>query len=297
MSHVLIVEDSRTQALQIRFLLEDAGFEVTVAGNGREALSVLARQVPDVVLTDLEMPEMNGLKLVEAARKDYPALPVILMTAMGSEEIAVQALQKGAASYVPKRVLNQDIVATLHQVLLVAQLSREEERVLGCLTHADFRFVLDNDVAMIAPLIVHLQENLGRIQQCDRHERMRIGVALHESLTNAIHHGNLQVDSQLRQGDDDEKAFRDLIAARRTQSPYAERRVHFRAALSPTESVYTVKDEGPGFDPRTLPDPTDPHILERVGGRGLVLIRTFMDRVEHNENGNQITMTKYRHGE
>ena len=55
-----------------------------------------------------------------------------------------------------------------------------------------------------------------------------------------------------------------------------------------------VRDEGPGFDPATLPDPTDPSNLERVGGRGLLLIRTFMDEVRHNESGNEITFVKRR---
>jgi len=53
-----------------------------------------------------------------------------------------------------------------------------------------------------------------------------------------------------------------------------------------------VEDEGPGFDPATVPDPTDPGNLERIGGRGLMLIRTFMDDVEHNEKGNRITLRK-----
>ena len=55
-----------------------------------------------------------------------------------------------------------------------------------------------------------------------------------------------------------------------------------------------VADEGHGFDPNTLPDPTDPANLERVGGRGLLLIRTFMNEVTFNKAGNAITLVKYR---
>src|SRR5882762_2619217 len=102
MSRVLVVEDSKTQAQQIKLLLEDASYEVEIAQHGLEAMAALRRAVPDIVLTDLEMPQMNGLELVEAVRRDFAWVPVVLMTAHGSEEIAALALRKGAASYVPK---------------------------------------------------------------------------------------------------------------------------------------------------------------------------------------------------
>jgi anti-sigma regulatory factor (Ser/Thr protein kinase) len=85
-----------------------------------------------------------------------------------------------------------------------------------------------------------------------------------------------------------------LIDERRVDPNYRNRRVHVTARESPAEAVYVIRDEGPGFDPSKLPDPTDPSNLVRVSGRGLLLIRTFMDEVHHNEIGNEITMTKRR---
>ena len=290
MSDILIVEDSRTQALQIQLLLENLGFEVRCASNGREALAELEKHVPEVVLTDLDMPELNGLELVEAVRQDYASVPVILMTAMGSEEIAVQALQKGAAGYIPRRNLNRDIAATLHDVLEVARASQHQERALACLNQAEFHFVLENDIELVAPLIEFLEGSLVRMDRCDRNELMRVGMALHEALVNAIQHGNLEVGTELRQ--QDERVYYNLTRDRRGQRPYRDRRVQVSAKLTPHESVFVVADEGPGFDTRTVPDPNDPANLERIGGRGLILIRTFMDRVEHNDRGNRIAMTK-----
>jgi CheY-like chemotaxis protein len=295
MARILVVEDSRTQALEIQLLLEDAGYEVSLAGNGKEAVQALQGGLPDLVLTDLSMPEMNGLELVEAVRRDYPGLPIVLMTALGNEEIAVQALQAGAASYVPKKNLTRDILPTLEDILEVAQAGRQEKRLLGCLQSAEFTFVLDNDVSLVAPLIGHLEESIVRIRQCDRTQLIRMGVALHEALVNAIEHGNLEVSSRLRQ--EDEADYRRLAEERRRQPPFCDRRVHVTARLSPAEAVYVVRDEGPGFDPSTLPDPTDPANLENIGGRGLMLIRTFMDRVEFNPGGNEITLVnRHRQG-
>ena len=86
MSSLLLVEDSLTQATQIRLTLKKAGFDVYVAENGRLALDVLQTHEPDLVLTDLQMPEMDGLQLVDAVRRDHPHLPVVLMTSHGSDD-------------------------------------------------------------------------------------------------------------------------------------------------------------------------------------------------------------------
>jgi CheY-like chemotaxis protein len=292
MSRILVAEDSSTQAQQIQMLLEEAGFEVERAVNGLEALQAIGRRAPDLVLTDLDMPEMNGLELVETLRQQYPSIPVILMTQFGSEEIAVQALQKGAASYVPKRNLMRDIVSTIDDVLVLANAHRHQDWVLECLTQTEWQFVLDNNQELIPPLIGHLQQNLKRMRFCDEMGLIHLAVALNEALINAIHHGNLEVSSELRAKDD--TPYFALIDQRRHQSPYRERRVHLVARESAAEVIYTVRDEGPGFDPSRLPDPTDSANVKMLSGRGLLLIRTFMDEVHHDPTGTQITMIKRR---
>src|SRR4051812_38910940 len=101
---VLVVDDSAMDRhLAGAIIQKMEGWHADFAGNGVEALAMLEQKKADVVLTDMLMPEMDGLQLVQAVRTKYPLIPVILMTAHGSEDIAIQALQKGAASYVPKK--------------------------------------------------------------------------------------------------------------------------------------------------------------------------------------------------
>ena len=83
-------------------LEKNPDWTIIYAVNGKEALEEIEKHIPDLVLTDMQMPEMNGLELVTAVKEEYPFIPVLLMTAQGSEEIAVQALRRGAASYVPE---------------------------------------------------------------------------------------------------------------------------------------------------------------------------------------------------
>lgn len=302
MAKILVVDDVRTDRVLAKSLLERrpgmealecrTGLTGLEAAAGEEALEVLQRESVDLVLTDMMMPGMNGLELVETVRSRYPTLPVILMTAHGSEDIAMQALQKGAASYVPKQNLARDLLDTVEEVLRLTSAERGQQRLLDCMTRTEADFQLDNDPALVPALIGHVRENLRRLNSCAENDRLRVTVALSEALVNAIYHGNLEVGSELRE--QDEKAYRRLLEERRHSKPYADRRIHVHTSESADEARYVIRDEGNGFDPASLPDPTDPTNLERTSGRGLLLIRTFMDEVRHNDKGNEIVMIKRR---
>ena len=85
-----------------------------------------------------------------------------------------------------------------------------------------------------------------------------------------------------------------LIRERKQTSPFCHRRVRLEAEFSDKHICVQISDERPGFDPKCIPDPTCGDNVTKVSGRGLFLIRSFMDQVAHNECGNQITMTKLR---
>jgi CheY-like chemotaxis protein len=233
---------------------------------------------------------MDGLALVQNIREKFPLLPVILMTAHGSEEVAIQALRAGATNYVPKKSLGRELADTLRQVLDIAGVDRRRQKLLGSMERREAGFRLDNDPELITPLIQMLQEDLSVMSICDATVRMRVGVALQESISNALYHGNLEVSSDLRQ--DDEREFFKLAERRRREQPYSDRRVHIDARVDREAATYIIEDEGPGFDTSSLDRPIDPEDLMRIGGRGMLLIRTFMDEVSHNDRGNRITLVK-----
>lgn len=295
MQTVLVVDDVTLDRHLVGALIEEhVGWSAVFAEDGRDALALIKLQVPDVVLTDLQMPEMNGLQLVEAIRRDYSYLPVILMTAHGSEEIAVAALKAGAASYVPKRDLARDLVPTTQKVLDMARTSRNQQQVLDCLIETEFRFLLSNDPHRVQPLINHLQDHLTLMNLVDKAGLIRVGTALHEGLINAMEHGNLELSSELRESENPSD-YRKLVDERRQQQPYSDRRVLVVARFSRNEAVFVIRDDGRGFDPSKLADPRDPANLQKCSGRGLFLIRTFMDEVRFNDAGNEITMIKRQH--
>ncbi len=292
MTHILVVDDSPTERRRVGRLLENGidSVSVTYAENGQMAFDSLETILPDLIVTDLQMPVMDGLGLVERIADAGIAVPAILMTSFGNEEIALQALNAGAASYVPKAVLNKHLIKTVETVLAVSQGNKNRLRVLQALTDVQLRFVLDNDTTYIPPLISYLQEQMARMRLFNESHLIRIGMALCEALTNAVHHGNLELDSEWRQSD--ESLYYKKADERRQELPYSERRVRMLATLSGDEVSFVIDDEGSGFAVEEQRDPTEEINMDRMGGRGLLLIRSFMDQVTHNAIGNSITMIK-----
>jgi CheY-like chemotaxis protein/anti-sigma regulatory factor (Ser/Thr protein kinase) len=291
MSRVLIVDDSPVDRRLVGGLLEKApSIDVEYAADGAEALEAMRSATPKLVVTDLIMPNMDGLELVAAVVEEFPTVPVILMTGKGSESIAVRALKAGAASYVPKSVLAEWLLDTVENVLAVAQEEQTQTKLMDCMIGCRFR--VDNDAGTVSALVNFLRLIVRNVGLCDETNSIRTGVALEEALNNALFHGNLELDSDTREGN--RSVYWALVEERSKTQPFCDRKIHVEVELTDSEGRFSVRDEGPGFDPKNLPDPTDPANLEKPSGRGLLLMRTFMDEVVFNPAGNQVTLVKKR---
>ncbi|HKG33807.1 MAG TPA: sigma 54-interacting transcriptional regulator, partial [Gemmatimonadales bacterium] len=115
---VLIVDDERTLARAVKAFLGEAGYEAEVAGDGERALALVQTLRPDVVFTDVRLPGMSGIDLLRRIREFDPAIPVIIMTAYGTIEGAVEAVKLGAFDYMKKPV-------DLEELKLLADRARE----------------------------------------------------------------------------------------------------------------------------------------------------------------------------
>jgi len=293
MPTILVVDDSSVDRSLVGGLLaQESSWTISYAAHGLAALESLEYAIPDLIVTDLLMPELNGLQLLTAVQKRNPLVPVILMTSHGSESIALEAIRQGAASYVPKEAIPRDLRETVQRVLAISTRQRSQVRLLGRMTRQQSTFRLENDRQLFAPLIQYLQDGAAQFGLWGDNERNRISVALEEALANALYHGNLEVGSELRERNLD--AYYETIDTRRNQSPYQDRRIEVEAELSFDRAVFAIRDGGPGFDPTILPDPTDPANLTKPSGRGVLLMRAFMDEVVYNASGNSVVLIKNR---
>ena len=122
---ILVVEDEDRLRRVIQLQLTDAGYEVDLAPNGTDALRFVDRA--DLVLTDLKLPDMDGLEVLTHARQLNPAAPVVLMTAFGTVETAVDAMKKGAADFVLKPFSLDHLMSVIERALEMRSLRRENQ--------------------------------------------------------------------------------------------------------------------------------------------------------------------------
>jgi anti-sigma regulatory factor (Ser/Thr protein kinase) len=167
-----------------------------------------------------------------------------------------------------------------------------QKRLFERLVRTESRFLLDNDLSLIPPLLGHLRDNLVRSHLCDEHGLIRLSIALSEALMNAIVHGNLEIDPCLR--DADPRAFQILIEERPRAKPYRDRRVHVVAKELLHEARYVIRHEGPGFYVANPLAADGLRMFELVSVRSMVLIHTFMDEVSHDDTGTEVTLVKRR---
>lgn len=288
MAVVLVVDDTAVDRRLAGGLLEKSGnMEVVYANNGVEALDSIGQQLPDLVLTDLQMPDIDGLKLVTTITDEYPDLPVVLMTAHGSENAAAQALANGAACYVPKSELADELLPTVSQILSTLDADQRYRKLIQCSTKTHFEFELENDPSLVEPLIDLVQQVVGSMDLFDWATRVRLGVVLEHAMNNAIFRGNLELKRNSADIMDPQ-----VVQQRLQEEPFQSRKVFVSALITHRLAEFVIRDEGPGFDKSLIPDEADPESFREGSGRGLVLIKTFMDSVSFNESGNQITFVK-----
>lgn len=142
---ILVVEDDPAMLIAFQEVLEGAGYEVAVAANGKDALSWLESQAPDLILSDISMPIMDGFKLFEAVRQipGGALIPFIFLTARGTREDIFAGKSRGADDYITKPVTTQELLSAVN-----ARLQRADELMFAQLKSAykDSLFVLANAI-------------------------------------------------------------------------------------------------------------------------------------------------------
>ncbi len=293
MPHVLIISPNR----QRRRLWTEwmAGLPETVLRHAASLEEGLAGPdaPPDVIVTSL----IHGLDGAGPLGEGLEAPGVVFVVDDTIPADLLPSLESSAStSRRPHLIREQDgassLIQAVERVLDLRQRRMEKAMIDACCTNVVLEYEIDNDKARVTPLIDLLMKRCDQFDLFDERDRVRTQIALEETLLNAIIHGNLEVDSRLREEAGDE--FGQMIALRQSIPHFADRRVTLHCELDRQGASFTIRDQGPGFDVSRIRDCRDADRLSVSSGRGLLLIRSFMDEVTYNATGNEVQLRKGR---
>lgn len=263
-NRILVVDDSPVNRRLLRDMLEVSDYQVEEAEDGEAALEVFSKQEFHLVISDVRMPRMNGIELLERIRVQKPRVPVIIVTAFADVETAVEALRLGATNFVQKPFSVKDLSEIVEKCLRSWRVNRGQgDGILHYRKTLEYR--LASTTTVIDPIFQALLEAAHSVGYPEAEVRLNVYLALSEALANAIHHGN--------QGSPDKEVLARIEIDRE--------RIFIR-----------IEDQGSGFDPSAVPDPTEPENLMRTSGRGVFLMRCYMDRVDYLEGGRIVELEK-----
>lgn len=261
---ILIVEDNEAGRRLLGLMLREGPYTIEEARDAQEALSVIERETVHLVITDVNLPGRSGLELLDHLRTRHPRLPVILITADPRLEVAIQALRLGATNFIQKPFSLEELTEIVRKSLRPWAINAGKRSFIPEMKKR-LSLKLHSSTAIIDPVFYHIYDDALSLGFPEPVLRLNVYLTLNEALANAVRHGN-------------------------REDP--EKHVHVEAELTSDRVTIWVTDEGPGFDPGTLPDPTAVENLLKTSGRGIFLMRCYMDEVEYLDGGRTLRLQK-----
>lgn len=292
---ILVVDDQQQILDFLREILSTEGFEVLTASNGVDALNLYQEHRPAFTLTDISMPQMNGIELLKQIKGLNAEAVVMLMTGDGAETWAVEALRGGAVNYFNKPVDIKEMLNTIQRYASLAAGYDFELYAPDFLRKEDLSLELKNDLGQINHAVQLIVNRCRSIFPLNDIFLIRFGI--YEMLINAVEHGNLGITYDEKTRALEENRLNELIQERCAMPDRARRRVNVDCNISPAGIVCMISDEGAGFDHSIYSSIKDPgQLFEELGtslhGRGIMLTCLQFDKVEFNEIGNSVRIEK-----
>lgn len=289
---VLVVDDDPVTLECLGETVKFLGLEVLTASDGEQALQLFEQHHPNLVVTDVRMPNMDGLSLTHQLKVRRPDCPVIIVTGYGDESTAVAALKAGACDYLHKPFQISELKNTLERALSLIRAGAMESQALRSLGKLTWSFEIENDLdnlggiltVMLRPVDVWLPES----------EQLHVRMGLQELLMNAIEHGNLGISAAEKQEALMNDTYEALLDSRRQMPGHAARRVTVWMENDPSQHLFQCRicDEGEGFDwePRlTSNGETLPALAG--SGRGIFLVKTLIPHIQYLGCGNEVRIS------
>ena len=288
---MLVVDDQEALRSLLARLLEREGFDPIQAEDGARAVEMYKTESPLVVVSDIMMPRMDGLMLLNEIRRIDRNATVILMTGQGNEDVLLKALRGGATNFFKKPFNVRELIDEIRKVVEFRLEAARSSLFSPLLVEEMKHFVMPRADAPFFPVINQITLQLPCLLPQEDILNLKIGIE--EVITNAIEHGNLGITFDQKSRAIQEGRLAELIADKGRESDAAGRSVRITSRLTPDLFEITIGDDGQGFDWRTLPA-VEPENLLAFNGRGIFLTKIYFDEVVYNDSGNVVTLRKHK---
>jgi CheY-like chemotaxis protein/anti-sigma regulatory factor (Ser/Thr protein kinase) len=283
---ILVVDDSPTVRIELKELLEGMGLEVMLAKDGRQCLEVLEHEIPDAILLDIVMPEMDGFEVLKWIKNEpkLEDIPVIMQTAIDDMESIKRGIDEGAFYYLTKPIelpLLQSIVSAaiddFREKRALKEKIRESENPLRLIVAGTFRFRTLSDGEYLAVRIANA---------CPSPKR---ATAINELIINAVEHGNLGITYDEKTEYVDNRTWYSEIERRLALPENADKDVEVKIEKDQDKMTVLIADHGPGFHFEKYLQLDATRVLDNHG-RGIHMAKLSLD-IKYIGTGNKVLVT------
>jgi len=290
MNQILIIDDEEAVRNVLEIALTEKGYEVAVAENGKKGLELFKKKRPEIVLTDVMMPEMTGLEFTRFLNEMNTDTDVIVMTGYGTEEVVIEALHAGASNYIKKPILFEDLFSIIDRIITKRKNKRRVEPAKDAVVFEKKDLVIGNDLSTVWGAVNQLLFNLHSGIDRNVVEGMRIG--LYEIIVNAIEHGNLGITYEEKSRAQKNNSYVQLLQDRKNKADEEEKKVRISSTYDREWLIIQIKDDGKGFDYRGIPEARSSETMLASHGRGIFLTSLYFDTLSFIDPGNAVRLTK-----
>lgn len=291
---ILVVEDDESLSRVLEKSLQRFHYEVVCARNGREGLELYRTAKPDLIISDIDMPVMGGLELLDAIRAEDDDVIIIMATGYGCEEYAIRALHSKANTYLKKPIELQDLWMLLNKYAESIKGQSEAVEIEESIVNRTLCMSLSNEMSNADRAAVRLANEVKPF--FSRSDILGLRLGLFEILVNAMEHGNLGITQEEKNSvlEEDLEQINSLYEERMKNPEYADRKVTIDFAMEQLFCEWTISDQGKGFNVENYPKGTDEESgLPTSTGHGIFLARLQFDEFEYLGCGNTVRLRKY----
>ena len=258
---ILIVDDDKDLCRMLEKYLTIKGYAVDLAFDGESALQKVPQKKYDLIILDIMMPGIDGYEVCRRIKiqREYNSIPILMLSAKDTEQDRLRGFKTGADAYISKPFETEALSRAVAGTIERGRRAREVDGVKHSIS-----FEIASKFTYLEQVNEFISELFKRTDMSND-EIWELRLAMHELAINAIEHGNKK----------DER-----------------KQVKIDCTIFDDRLEFLVEDEGQGFDPQSVPDPTDTEGIERTRGRGIFLVSRLVDKVDYENGGSRVLMVR-----